>query len=100
QLCDQIAYEVKVAYLAIEDAKERIEVSQAAAAQARENARVTKSQFDQGDAIPTDVIEAELTLIRAEQGYLIATYDYETALARLAYAVGLPPESFLGLACR
>ncbi|HEY2881027.1 MAG TPA: TolC family protein [Pirellulales bacterium] len=97
QVCDQIAYEVKVAYLSLTDAAERIKVSQAEVAQASENIRVVKSLFDRGDAIPTEVIEAELTLTHAQQGNLIATYDYETALSRLAFAVGLPPESFLGL---
>ncbi len=97
QVCDQIAYEVKVAFLAIDDAKERIEVARTAAAQASENLRVIKSQFEQGEAIPTDIIEAELGLTRAQQGYLIATYDYETALASLAYAEGVPPESFLAM---
>jgi outer membrane protein TolC len=99
QVCDQIAYEVKVAFLSIADAKERIEVSRIAAAQAAENLRVIKSEFAQGDAIPTDIIEAELALTRARQGYLIATYDYETALACLAYAVGLPAESYLAMPC-
>ena len=99
QVCDQIAYEVKVAYLAIDDARQRIEVARTAAAQASENARVIKSQLDQGDAIPTDVIEAELTRTKAQQGYLIATYDYLSALARVAYAVGLPPESYLAMPC-
>ncbi len=99
QVCDQIAYEVKVAFLAIDDAKERIEVARTAAAQASENLRVIKSQFEQGEAIPTDIIEAELSLTRAQQGYLIATYDYETALASLAYAEGVPPESFLAMPC-
>jgi outer membrane protein len=97
EVCDQIAYEVKVAYLAIDDARERIEVSRTAVVQASENIRVVRSLFDQGDAIATDVIEAELTMTRAQQGNLIATYDYQTALARLAYALGLPAESFLAL---
>ena len=97
QVCDQIAYEVKVAFLSLTDATERVKVSQVEVAQASENLRVMKSLFDRGDAIPTDIIEAELSLTRAQQGYLIATYDYQTALVRLAFAVGLPPESFLGL---
>jgi outer membrane protein len=97
EVCDQIAYEVKVAYLVIDDARERIKVSRAAVAQASENIRVVRSLFDQGDAIATDVIEAELTMTRAQQGYLIALYDYQTSLARLAYALGLPAESFLAL---
>jgi outer membrane protein len=97
EVCDQIAYEVKVAYLTIDDARERIKVSRAAVAQASENIRVVRSLFDHGDAIATDVIEAELTMTRAQQGYLIALYDYQTALARLAYALGLPAENFLAL---
>jgi len=97
QVCDQIAYEVKVAFLSLSDAAERIKVSRAETAQASENLRVVKSLLDRGDAIPTDLIEAELTMARAQQSYLIATYDYQTALARLAYAVGLPPESYLAL---
>ena len=71
-----------------------------AATQASENLRVVRSLFDQGDTIVTDVIDAELTLTRAQQDYLIATYDYQTALARVAYAVGLPPESFLAIPAR
>jgi outer membrane protein TolC len=44
----------------------------------------------QGEATPTDVVDAELALTRAQQGYYTALYDYQVALARLAYAVGLP----------
>jgi outer membrane protein len=95
QVCDQIAYEVKVAFLTLTDATERIKVARVAATQASENLRVVKSLIEHGDTIFTDVIDAELTLTRAQRGYLIATYDYQTALARLAFAVGLPPESFL-----
>ena len=100
EVCDQIAYEVKVAYLSITDAIERMKVAQAAAAQASENRRVVGSLFDQGDAIATEIIDAELTLTRAQQAYLIARYDYQTALARLAFAVGLPPERFLAVPVR
>jgi outer membrane protein TolC len=97
QVCDQIAYEVKIAFLSLDDAAERVKVAQVETAQASENLRVEKSLLDRGDAIFTDVIEAQFTLTRAQQGYLIATYDYQTALARVAFAVGLPPESFLGM---
>ncbi|HEY2881892.1 MAG TPA: TolC family protein [Pirellulales bacterium] len=97
EVCDQIAYEVKVAYLTINDAVQRMKVAKAAAAQASENFRIVGSLSEQGDAIATEVIDAQLTLTRAQQGYLIARYDYETALARLAFAVGLPPERFLAV---
>jgi outer membrane protein TolC len=52
--------------------------------------RVVRSLFEKGDATPTDVVDAELALTRAQEDSFTALYDYQTALARLAYAVGLP----------
>ena len=57
---------------------------------ATENLRVVRGLVGQGDASPTDVVDAELALIRAQQAYYTALYYYQVALARLAYAVGLP----------
>ncbi len=89
-LCDRIAYEVTVAYLGIDDARQRIELARTAVAGATENLRVVHGLFARGDATPTDVIDAELALVRAQQNAYTALYDYQTALARLAYAVGAP----------
>lgn len=94
EVCDRIAYEVTVAYLGIDDARQRIGLSRTAAEQAVENLRVVRSLFEKGDATPTEVVDAELALTRAQQGYATALYDYQIALARLAYAVGLPPANF------
>ena len=52
--------------------------------------RVVLSLFEKGDATPTDVVDAELAITRAQQDASTALYDYQTGLARLAYAVGLP----------
>ena len=41
-----------------------------------------------GDATPTDVVDAETALTRAQQSYYQALYDYLTALARIDYAMG------------
>jgi outer membrane protein TolC len=90
EVCDRIAYEVHVAYLEIIDARERITLSETAREQATENLRVVLRLFERGDATPTDVVDGELALTRAQQNYYTALYDYETALARLAYAAGLP----------
>ncbi len=89
-ICDRIAYEVNVAYLAIEDARQRIELAQTARTQAAENLRVVRNLIERGDATPTDVVDAELALVRAQQNWYTALYDYQTALARLAYAIGVP----------
>jgi outer membrane protein TolC len=90
EVCDRIAYEVNVAYVATADARERIVQSEKAVTAGTENLRVVRSQLEQGDASPTDVADGELVLTRAQQSYYTALYDYQIALASLAYAVGLP----------
>jgi outer membrane protein len=90
EICDRIAYEVQTAFLLIDDARQRIALSQTAVAGATENLRVVRSLFEKGDATPTDVVDGELAMIRAQQDYSAARYDYQTALVRLAYAVGRP----------
>src|SRR5581483_2441962 len=90
EICDRIAYEVSVAYFAIDDARQRIELARTAMMQATENLRVVRNLIERGDATPTDVVDGELALTRAQQNYYTALYDYQTALARLAYAVGAP----------
>jgi outer membrane protein TolC len=93
EVCDRIAYEVTLAYLGIDDARQRIELSRTAVAQGTENLRVVRSLFEKGDATPTDVVDAELAITRAQQGLYTALYDYQTSLARFVYAVGVPPGS-------
>jgi outer membrane protein TolC len=98
EVCDQIAYEVNVAYFALDDARQRIGLARTAVAQATENLRVVRSLIDRGDATPTDVVDAELALTRAQQNDYAALYDYETAVARLAYAIGVAvPDGILSL---
>lgn len=90
EICDRIAYEVNIAWLGIDDARQRLALSRTAVEQATENLRVVRRLFDQGDSTPTDLVDAELAFIRAQQNQYTALYDYQTALARLAYAVGDP----------
>lgn len=90
EVCDTIAFEVQSAYLLTEDARQRISLSRAALSAATENLRIVRNLFDRGDATPTEVVDAELAMTRAQQEALTALYDYQTALARLAYAAGVP----------
>lgn len=87
-VCDQIAFEVNQAFWAIDDARQRIVLARTATAQAEENLRLVLNKYKAGAATPTDVVDAETTLTRAQQSYYQALYDYQTALARLAYATG------------
>lgn len=88
EICDNIAFEVNQSYRWIDDARQRIVLARTAVRQARENVRLVDNKFSEGDATPTDVIDAETTLTRSEQSLAQAIYDYQTSLARLSYATG------------
>ena len=81
---------MQTAFLLIEDARQRIALSRTAVAAASENLRVVRNLAEKGDATPTEVVDGELAMIRAQQDYFTALYDYQTALARMAYAAGMP----------
>lgn len=89
EICDRIAYEVDTAYLAVLDARQRIDLASTAARQSAENLRVVRKLFDKGDATPTEVVDADLALVRAQENEAAAIFDYQTAVARLSYAVGV-----------
>jgi outer membrane protein TolC len=90
QVVDGVAYEVNFAHAAVDDARERIAQARTSVVQARENLRLVANRYQTGDAQPTDVIDAQTTQTRAEQDYNASLYDYQTAVARLEYAVGAP----------
>jgi len=91
EVCDRIAFEVDAAYLGMNDARERITLARTDLEQSIENLHVVRRQFRKGDATPTDVVDAELALVRGQENDANALYDYQTAVARLAYAVGTAP---------
>lgn len=90
EICDRIAYEVHSAYLLIDNARQQNALSRTAVSQATENLRVVRSLFENGDATPTEVVDAELAMTRAQQDRFTAIYEYQVSLARLAYAAGVP----------
>ena len=77
-------------------ARARIDLSRPAVAQAEENLRLTRNRYRNGNATPTDIVDAESALTRARQRHLVARYDYLIALARLDFAVGNRPAASLG----
>lgn len=92
---DGISLEVNLAYRKILAARERIDVTRTSVSQARENLRVLRSRYRNGNATPTDVIDAETLAVRVEQRFYLATYDYLQALGRLEYAMGIPQGALL-----
>ncbi|MBN9521554.1 TolC family protein [bacterium] len=90
QICDTIAFEVHVAFANIEDARERIVQTRTAVQQATETLRLVQARYNRGDAKPTDVVDAQTALTRAEQNANDARYAYLIALARMEFATGVP----------
>jgi outer membrane protein TolC len=99
-ILDNITLEVTLAYRSVVAARQRIGLSEPAVAQARENLRLVRDKYRNGNATPTDIVDAETALTRARQRFYSATYQYLAALARLDYAMGSPQGSLLPAAAR
>jgi outer membrane protein TolC len=87
---DSVSLEVNLAYRAVMANRERIPLSETAIKQAKENMRLVTVKYKNGNATPTDIVDAQTALTRSEQRYYFAIYDYLTALARLEFAMGAP----------
>lgn len=84
----EIIREIKDSYLNMENARKRIDVSQKAVDEAKENLRIETIKYEAGSGISTDVIDAQTTLLRAETDYYQAIYDENIAIASLRRAIG------------
>ena len=84
----EIIREIKDAYINIENARERIKVSDKAIETARENLRIERLKYETGAGTSTDVIDAQTALLRAETDYHQAVYDKNIAIASLKRAIG------------
>ncbi|QJA05999.1 TolC family protein [Thermosulfurimonas marina] len=87
---DQVALEVKEAYLQLRAARRQVEAARKGVAAARENFRLVRARFREGLSDTTEVMDAETLLLQAETHEVSALSAYEIARARLAHAVGLP----------
>jgi outer membrane protein TolC len=92
---DAVSLEVTLAYRGVLTARRRIGYLRPAVAQARENLRLVRTKYRNGNATPTDVVDAETALTGAQQRSASATYEYLAALVRLAYALGVDPGQLL-----
>jgi outer membrane protein TolC len=95
-ILDEVTLEVTLAYLAATTARQRIELDRPAIVEARENLRLVGNRYRNGQATPTDIVDAEVALTRAQQRLVSATYEYLGALVGLDYALDNPQGSLLG----
>src|SRR5207248_5189934 len=87
-ILDAVSLQVNLAYRGAVAARERIGLARTAVVQATENLRLVRVRYRNGNATPTDIVDAEAALTRSQQRYYSASYTYLAALARLDYAVG------------
>jgi outer membrane protein len=90
-ISDTIAFQVTEAYRILVAARSGIDRARPAVEQSQETYRLVGARAQRGDATPSDVIDAETALTRAQQDYLNSIHDYLIALARLEYAMGVAP---------
>jgi outer membrane protein TolC len=94
-ILDAISLQVNLAYRAVVAAYQRIDLSRTAIVQAREDLRLLTVRYRNGNATPTDLVDAETALTRSQQRFFSAAYTYLAALARLDYALGQHQGTFL-----
>jgi outer membrane protein TolC len=90
-ISDTIAFQVNEAYHLLLTARKGIERARPQVEAAQEAYRLIRARFQQGDATPAEIIDAETALTRAQQEQMNAIYDVFIALARLEYAMGTNP---------
>jgi outer membrane protein TolC len=84
-----VQLEVAQARLSLQEANERLEVTTASTTQAAESAELTRSRFEQGLALSTQLIDAETALTAARVRRAEAEADHRIAIAALRRALGL-----------
>lgn len=95
---DEVTLQVTLGYRGVVSARSRADLARPAIDQAAEALRIVRERYRNGAATPTDVIESEAALTRAQQRYASATLEFLAALARLAYVTGDDPGNLCGLA--
>jgi outer membrane protein len=90
-IADTIAFQVNQAYRQMVAARKGIERTRPSVEQTRETYRLVQARYREGDAIPSELTDAEAALTRSEQDYLNSIYDYLIARSRLDYAMGTTP---------
>ncbi|MCL5669808.1 MAG: TolC family protein, partial [Acidobacteria bacterium] len=89
-----VRLQVREAYLNLNAAHERVEVSRDAAKQAQESLRILRNRYEAGLVTIMDVLRAETMRTSAENNHLNALYDYRISYAALELATGeLAPDS-------
>ncbi|MFO7785045.1 MAG: TolC family protein [Desulfatiglandales bacterium] len=83
-----VKLDLRTAYLALDEAEARVEVSRASVARAEESLRLVKKQYEGGSATVTRYLDAEMDRRWSEIRASAARYDLEKARADVCRALG------------
>lgn len=87
-LANQISFEVVRAYQQFVSARERLQVGAQSTAQASEVLRIVQDRYREGLTTITEVLRAEMALVRARTEILAARHDHYIAYANVLLATG------------
>lgn len=87
-LRDGVMMQVKTAYLALKQADQALAVSRKAIKEAEENFRIEQRRFESNTNTSTEVLDAQLSLIRTQLTYTTSLYSHYIARAALKAAMG------------
>ena len=91
---DGVRFEVRRAFYNLDAARQELEVTRSAIAQAQESLRITQNRYDSGLITITDLLGAEEATRRSQTDYWEAVYRFHTSYADLELASGtLNPQS-------
>ena len=88
QMASAVRLQVREAFLNLNTARERVEVSREAASQAEESLRIIQNRYEAGLATITDLLRAETARTSAQKNFLNALFDYRLSYAALELATG------------
>lgn len=87
---EQLAWlDVRTAWLAVEDARRRLELTALLVRSAEENVTLAQGRFDVGRGTAVELTDAQQALISARADDVQARADVDLATARLARAIGI-----------
>lgn len=98
ELLNRARYEVKAAYLRVEEAREQVKVARTGLVEAKEAYRMARVRYKAQVGTSTDVLDALDRLSRSEANLTAAKSGYLRAVAALLAAMGREQPDILGCA--
>jgi len=86
---NRVALDIKEAYLEIAKAKEALNVAEENVLAAREDMSLVQEKYNLGAATMLELLDAQVSLVSAENSKIEADFDYNLAIAKLENAMGV-----------